>query len=261
MKRFIDRLRELGYEKPRAALALLALAFFGIVYLLVGLNSPPGWGPAFVALSACYLTAFVGLASECFWSRWFASGLGWSGTMVGLISLVMAGWQPALAVYAALHGLVVLMLSGPKMAARYDLQVGWRERFSMDEFGVQRVRKAVTRGSAALPSLIIWALAPKDGAAMGVAVALAAVLAVFGLGALVRFRSWGVLALAGSLAAAVAAPLLGVTLGEHVQLYGTGPFAWWAIAAVLCVFVWLPGALLPLAGPTVRFLRSEPPRR
>ena len=83
--------------------------------------------------------------------------------MVGLMSLVMVGWHPSLAIYTGFHALIVGALWASKMAARYELQTGWRERYGMDEFGVTRLGKAVTRGSASLPTLIMWALAPREG--------------------------------------------------------------------------------------------------
>jgi hypothetical protein len=156
-------LKELGYERERAAVALLSLSFFGILYFLVSLNAPPGWAPVFAGLMICYLTAFLALASQWFWARWFASGLGWSGFMLGLMSLVMIGWHPSLAIYTVLHGIIVGALMGQKMSSRYELQSAWRERYGMDEYGVARLGKAVTRGAASLPTLIMWALAPREG--------------------------------------------------------------------------------------------------
>ena len=85
-------------------------------------------------------------------------------------------------------------LAGKKMAARYDLQEGWRQRYGMDEFGVARLRKTVTRAAASLPSLILWALGPKEGQGgccwplAGIATLLAVAA---GLRGLVRLRSWG----------------------------------------------------------------------
>ena len=80
------------------------------------------------------------------------------------MSLVMMGWHPSLAIYTGLHALIVAALMG---AARWppatSCRPTWRERFGMDEFGVARLGKAVTRGSASLPTLIMWALAPREG--------------------------------------------------------------------------------------------------
>ena len=86
------------------------------------------------------------------------------------------------------------------MASRYELQATWRERYAMDEFGVARLGKAVTRGAASLPTLIMWALAPREGDQMLLLGGLALLLAVGGLSGLVRLRSWGLLALSGAAA-------------------------------------------------------------
>jgi hypothetical protein len=255
--KIVEQLKELGYEKPRTAVALLPLAFFAIIYLFAALSAEPAWRGAFIGLSACYLTAFLALGSEAFWARWFASGLGWSGMMVGIAALFMVGWNPALAIYGGLHAIVVVMLLGPKMAARFDMQPGWRERYAMDEFGVIRLRKAVTRAAAALPSLIIWALGPREGDGR-MLVAVAAVLAVLGLHGVVRLRTVGILALAGaSVAMLFAGPIapfaaipapLGVLDPMSIAMASGG--APGAIALLL------GAAALPFAGAMVRFLRT-----
>ena len=59
MLSILKRLDEVGFEKTRRALAALALSFFISIYLILSLNAPPGWGPAFLALSACYVVAFL----------------------------------------------------------------------------------------------------------------------------------------------------------------------------------------------------------
>jgi len=256
MKQVLEKLRDLGFEKPRAAVSLLALAFFGLLYLMVAFNGPPGWGPAFGGLSACYFTAFFALSCDWFWGRWFASGLGWSGMMVGIASLVMVGWHPVLALYGGLHAMIVGALMGTKMAARYDLQPGWRERFGMDEFGVLRLRKAVTRAAAALPSLILWALGPREG--QGVTLLVAALgLTTLGMHAILRLRTWGLVALAGGAAAAaavIAAPLYHVHGAAFLALPVAMVPTPGTLAAVSLVIL---AATLPFAGPAVRFLRGR----
>jgi hypothetical protein len=267
MQSILKRLDEFGFEKVRRALAALALSFFAIIYLMVALNAPPGWGPAFVALAACYLVAFLALSAEWFWGRWFAAGLGWSGLMVAVISLVMLGWAPPLVIYGALHGVVVLALMGSKMVAQYDLQEGWRQRYGMDEFGVARLRKTVTRASASLPSLILWALGPKEGregmllAAAGIGSLL---LAAGGLRGVIRLRSGGLLALGASSVALWTLGSVGGGGGATSSLFahrwfeglgfvpgvsnalGNAPL----LAAALLTF-----ALIPFARPIARFLR------
>lgn len=240
----VSRLGAIGFERTRRALAALALSLFVALYGLLALNPPPGWSAAFLALSACYLVAFLGVAAEWFWGRWFAMGLGWSGLMVAIASLVMVGWMPPLVIYGALHGLIVLQLAGPKMAARYDLQEPWRQRYRMDELGVARLRKTVTRASASLPSLILWALGPKEPG-QGMIVGLAALgLAVLGMRGLVRLRSWSLLAFvaAGGIVA------LGTRyLAPSAVDIGGG---WLATA-------FIAAALVPFAGPALRFVRAR----
>ena len=56
MKRFLEKLRDLGYERVRVAVALLPLSLFSFVYLLGTLNAPPEWKGALGGLMVCYLT-------------------------------------------------------------------------------------------------------------------------------------------------------------------------------------------------------------
>jgi hypothetical protein len=265
------RLDEVGFEKGRRALAALSLSFFVSIYLMVALNAPPGWGPAFLALAGCYVVAFLAVTADWFWGRWFASGLGWSGVMVAVISLVMMGWTPPLVIYGALHAIVVVALLGKKMAGLYDLQEGWRKRYAMDEFGVARLRKTITRASMSLPSLILWALGPKDpGQGAGLAFAAAGIgtllLSVVGLRGLVRMRSWGLMALAASSAAlwtlgsstggsAVAADLFPVRWFESLGFITNAPNAVGLVPTLAAAVLTL--SLLPFARPVARFLRRR----
>jgi hypothetical protein len=259
-------LGELGYTGERRALALLPLCLFGLLYFVLGVNAEPGWGPALFGLSLSYLVAFFAVASGWFWARWFASGLGWSGFMVGLMALTMLGWHPALAVYAGMHGLVVAMLMGKKMAERYELAPDWRERFAMDEYGVARLGKAVTRGAGALPTLILWALAPREGAewllatpgTQGVALYLGLGFLLLALVGLVFRRSAAVLALGAAACAAAAALLIAGPFGTHAADVG-GLFAPWAGPWTLAptptlTLVFLTAAFVPWAGPLARYL-------
>jgi hypothetical protein len=248
----------MGFEGPRVALALLPLSLFGLQYLFAAISAEPEIRAALAGLAGCYLLAFVALASGWFWARWFASGLGWSGAVMGLFAMVLLPYpelRPILAIFAGLHALVVVMLMGKKMAARYDMQPAWREHFGMDEFGVVRLGRAVTRASAALPGLIFWALGPKpepEFLALG-----AAGLAVLGLTGLIRRRTWGVLALGGAAAAAfVASPALPeshtLVLGmpDPMTLAVASPGAPGAFALLLFA------ATLPFLGGAIRYYRS-----
>jgi hypothetical protein len=249
------RLSEIGFERTRRALAALSLSLFFSLYLLLSLNAPEGFGRVFVALSLCYGVAFVGVVAEWFWARWFASGLAWSGIMIAVAALVMLGWLPQLAVFGALHLLVVVALLGKKMAARYDLQEGWRQKYKMDDFGVARLQKTVTRSAASLPSLILWALAPKEEGMAALGAFAALVLAVAGLRGLTQLRSWGVLALAG-------AGVLVASLSDVTRLaFASAPacrcevFSYAPSAGAALALVCLAAAVLPFAGSVTRFLR------
>jgi hypothetical protein len=273
--KFLAALQDFGFEKTRRAVAALALSFFVTLYLMLSGNAPEGWGPAFLALAACYMVAFVGVTADWFWGRWFASGLGWSGLMVAVISTVMLGWMWPLAIYGGLHGLVLVLLLGKRMASIYDLQEGWRQRLGMDEHGVARLRKTVTRTAASLPSLILWALGPKDPgqSLLHGAFLFAALLAgVSGLAAVVRLRSWGVVALGASAVALLvhggihASPEMGMSgHGCLPALFGVifhpvlGVYPG-LVAMVTLAGTALPGFLLlaaaiPFMGPALRFLR------
>lgn len=209
------------WRGPRRALAALVSCFFALLYAVVALNLGGEWRPAMFGLSACYLTGFASLVAPWFWGRWFAAGLGWSGALVGVVSLFMLGWSWPLAIYAGLHGAIVLALMGASMATDYELQAPWRERFQMDELGVARLGKTVTRTAASLPSVVLWALGPKEP---GQTVALGAglltvLLAGMGLRGLVRLRTWSLLAIGGAL-------LLASGLGQLQAHHASCWLAW-----------------------------------
>lgn len=238
-------LDNLGSEKLRRALALAAMGFIGSFCTLVALGAPPPLVPAFAGLALCYVVAFLGVAIEWFWARWFAVGLGWWGVMLGVLTVVMQGWVPPLVVSGVLHGIVVLALSSEKMAKLYDLQEGWRSRWNMDEFGVARLRKTVTRASMSVPILILWALGPREG---GMAL-MAGVLGLAGLAAVVRLRTWGVLALGGAAAVALTGP------AEAPVLAFGAPMSLSSSAAGILAGAALVAALIPLGRPILAHLR------
>jgi hypothetical protein len=254
----LERLNDIGFERSRRALASVSLglflSFYLVVALLLALNGMDAYVPVFVALAVCYGVGSFSVAAEWFWGRWFALGLGWSGLMM-IVATVVLGTETNAVMLAngALHGLVILALSGKKMVARYDEQPAWRERYAMDEFGVARLRKTVTRASASLPSVIFWALAPKDpGQGASVAALAAVTLAAGGLYGVVRLRTWGVFGLAAAAAVILATgdlltPTLGISVSAHGAL-GLGPTL---AAAFLAV------AVVPFAGPTLRYLRGR----
>jgi hypothetical protein len=256
-----EKLGAIGFERVRRAVAALSLSFFAVVYIFIAFTIPmPGWQAPFLALAGCYVVAFFAVVAEGFWGRWFATGLGWSGLMVAIFALFMNGWDPALAIYGALHVLIVVPLAGKSMAVRYDLQEGWRQRYKMDDFGVARLRKTITRSAASLPSLILWALAPKEpGQGMGMVLSLAALaLVAVGFGGLVRLRTWGWLAVGAAAAttivgaswlASAASPVLapGFISGASLPAF-VGP------DLAICFLV---AAAIPFALPALRFLRAR----
>jgi hypothetical protein len=258
-----ERISQFGFERTRRAVAALALSAFVTLYFLVSLNPdlPEGLGRVFLALSVCYAVGFLGVVAEWFWGRWFATGLAWSGVMMAIAIMAMLGWVPQLAVFGGLHLLVAVSLMGKKMAARYDLQEAWRARYKMDEYGVARLRKAVTSTAASLPSMIMWALGPKEEAlAIGGVAALA--LAVFGLRGLIKMRSWGVLALGGAALLAVARATLFApsVFGDPGLVYsGTSASLLECLslsAAMPLTVIFLIAAVVPFVRPVARYLRG-----
>ncbi len=247
-----EKLGALGFERFRRALAALSLSFFAVLYTFLALQVPEGWGPALGGLAGCYLVAFFAVSAEWFWGRWFATGIGWSGIMVAVFGMFQIGWVPALAIYGVLHALVVLPLAGRSMAARYDLQEGWRARYKMDDFGVARLRKTITRSAASLPSVILWALGPKEpGQGMLLALVTMA-LAVAGVAGLVRLRTWGWVAVGASgLVALCGGHLLAPMIAPTIGWMGMAPTGMAPdLAAVL-----LLAAAIPFALPAARYLR------
>lgn len=257
--KLMERLRAIRLEKERVAVSLLSLSFFVFLYILAVFSSPAAWRPAFAAMALCYGVAFLALASQWFWARWFALGLAWSGTTLGIVSLVMVGWHPMLALYGGLHALVLGMLAGPNMVARFEMQAQWRERYAMDEFAVARLRRVVTRASTALPSLILWALAPREGQGLWLISGLAMICGMAGLAGLLRLRTWGVLSLGVSgllsLAGAASLPLSSLASDGWVRSVS------WAgnlRPGVLFSAVLLLAAIAPLTGALRRAWRSCP---
>jgi hypothetical protein len=272
VKKLRERLGQIGFERTRRALAALALSLLTLVFAFLAMNVPPQWGPAFWALAACYGAAFMGVTAEWFWGRWFATGLGSSGVLVAVSALVQVGWAPLLALFGAIHGLVVVMLAGPRIAARFEGQPAWRERHGMDEFGAARLGSTVTRASAALPSTILWALGPKlDGqGTFAIATLTAGALTLFGLVSIMRARTFGLVALAGAIVAmfvggAAASPTFSFVLEcpPSAVFCEASPYAtwsYWLVAAGPALPVLLLGAALaPFAGPVLRFLRPSRP--
>ena len=257
--KFVERLQGIGLERERVAVALLALSFFCVLYTLLGISPPPGWRLVFLALAVCYVVAFLAVACQWFWGRWYASGLAWSGTMLGLASVIMLGWHPALAVYGGLHAIVLAMLAGKPLAARFELQSGWRERFGVDEFAAARLQRYVTRASAALPSLIAWALGPREGQESWILASGLVLFAMVGLAGSLFMRTWGVLATAVA-GVAVFSSLVLARPDFLAATWWTDPVARMGTTPGGAVFaaILLLAAVVPFAGPIARTWRALP---
>src|SRR4051812_31551372 len=202
----VDRLGSLGFVGERKALSLLCLGFYATLFFLVGLSARtelPEWVPLFFGMMAIYVIAFFAVAAEWFWGRWFAVGLGyWGMTMTVMAFVSTRMLPPAMVIFGTMHALISLCLLGDKMAAAFDAKPGWRERWKLDEQGVIRVKKSVTRAASSLPALVMFALAPRGEQSLVRTAALTlGAFAVLGLGGLLLQRTWGILVMAASGAA------------------------------------------------------------
>lgn len=265
----LDKLGQVGFVGERKAVALLCLGFYCTLFFMITLSARtelPEWLPAFSAMTVVYITSFMAVAAEWFWGRWFATGLGYWGLTMAIMAFVTTRSLPApLVIFGVMHGLIALCLAGEKMAAAFDAQPGWRERWKLDEQGVIRVRRSVTRAASSLPALIMFALAPREGSeGFGaahfdpVAWALLAVatMAVFGLLAsrrtvyVLMLGATGVALAVKSLVSGGALYLTGAYLDPaalpeaQVAMHGFGLFA-----GVLLV-----AASLPFLGPIARYV-------
>jgi hypothetical protein len=244
-----EKLDGIGLVGERRALAVLVFCFYFVLYLLVALADQSGWSRAFGGLAATYGLAAFSLVAGWFWARWYASGIAWSGVMMGVLALIMGGFNGIILFFLGTHLVCVLCLMGLRMAEAYDLQPTWREKYQLDEQGIIRVRRAVTRAAMALPSLVLWALAPRSDAATWAVT----VVGALGLVGLIRMRSFGPL-LCGAGAAGAALAWLGCrTCAPTLSIAGASlrPTAWLGLAAAAVLFA----AFVPFARPIARYLR------
>jgi hypothetical protein len=168
------------------------------------------WAPTFFGLGACYAVGFFAVAADWFWGRWFGLGLGNSGVSLVVWVVIMTRELPgALLWFGLVHAVVVACLAGDRMAAVYEGREDWRKRFHIDDQGVLRLRRSVTRAATSLPSLIVLALKPKEDPA-SMALAAVALVAAGGLVGVLRGRAWGVLAVGAAGVAAIASGLVSV---------------------------------------------------
>ncbi|MDB4969383.1 MAG: hypothetical protein JWN44_5072 [Myxococcales bacterium] len=260
---FMDTLGSVGMVGERKATALLCLGFYTTLFFMIGLSARselPEWVAVFTAMTLMYGVAFFAVASEWFWGRWFATGLGyWGMTMTVMAWVTTRSLPPAMIIFGSMHGLVSLCLGGEKMVALFDAKPAWRERWKLDDQGVIRVRKSVTRAASSLPAVIMFALAPREGQE---ALALTAfALALVGLGGLLARRTAGVLAFVGASAATVAM-LLTHSQPDTVAMYQYTPFGSAGGAMLTPILgvvaaVMLLSAALPFVKPMAGYVRRR----
>jgi hypothetical protein len=175
----------------RRAVATIIIAFYALIYVVMGYLQGPPFGKALMAVGGVYVAAFFALVAGYFWARWFAVGVALFGVIQGAIGLWQMGPEPVVVFLGGTHLLATLALWGNAMATPYDGQTAWREKFHMDDNAVQRLGRSVIRAGVSLPMVLLYALAPKPEPTAIVAL----VLAVGGIAALLRLRTWGVLAM------------------------------------------------------------------
>ena len=236
----------------RRALALLVLAFFTVNFGMTAWLGPDELYAAYLGLTLCYLTAFVGLAAEWFWARWFSIGLGNFGSFF-LILLFKIGPEPIFIFFGVSHLLVVLALSGEGMAAKYEYSEAAMERWNFSEDSIVLMRRAVKSAGSTLPLLILYALAPRQDQAFLQLAMLGTGLV--GLVGLLRMRSWGPMLL-GATGLVCLLDGLGVFGAPTIGFFMLGPDVMPAVYGKVGVFAGgLMLVMVPFLAPMVRFLR------
>lgn len=247
----------------RKAIAAAMLALYGFLFLLVTLNSPPGWEKVFGGLSLAYWVGFFSVVSGYFWARWYALGLGMSGLVSAGISMFQMGPEPVLMFYGGTHALIAGMLWGNQMSKPFDGRIEWRKRFHLDEPATDKLGKAITRLGMSLPYVIMYALSPKEGAASMLAMG-ALGFAVMGAVGILRQRTWGLfsvgLAAVTTLVAVSTAPVsLGLFgFGDGASQLNAGVLLYAVtVAAPILAGLFLSAAIAPFAKPIWRAIRSD----
>lgn len=236
----------------RRAISLLLLSLYFWNFLLVALVGPEELYACYAALSAVYGLAFLGVAAEWFWSRWFAIGLGQFGAFF-LLALPQTGPEPSLIIFGVSHLLVALFLGGEGMAARYEHSETCAERYNFQEESLVLMRRSIKSAGMSLPFLILYTLGPRPELLHLVVLGLG----VAGIAALLRARTWGVLA-AGTAGALALADGLGLFGAPTHGYFLTSPSGTLMLHGPL--FALLAGLMLlvpaTFARPIARFLRG-----
>ena len=200
-----ESVTNIGWVGERKAVALLALGFFASVFALMAMIAAaqiPELVALFAGLGVCYGIGFFALAADWFWARWFAQGLGYSGLTMVIFSVITTKELGApMIVVGVAHALIAFSLLGPKMSAVFEGRTDWRTRWNLDDNGVLKVQRAVTRAASSLPSLIMFIFAPREGAT---ALLTLGTLGVLGMVGLLKGRTWGLLVLGATGVATIA---------------------------------------------------------
>jgi hypothetical protein len=239
----------------RRAIALLLLGFYVTQFAMTAWLGPDELLACYLGLALCYGLAFIGLAAEWFWARWFSMGVGNFGSLL-LLVLFKTGMEPIILFFGLTHLAISVLLMGEGMASRYEHSEATQERWNFQEESLILMRRAIRSAGSTLPFLILYALAPRPEMLQLAAIGLG----VAGTYGLLRARTWGVLALGGAGLAALVdglgfagAPSVGYLLLSPLAPQG----ATWMIYGP--VFGILAGGLLlapiAFASPMVRYLR------
>lgn len=237
----------MGLVGERKAIASAILALYTLIFLLSALSIPDQrLVPFLSSLAATYGLGFFAVVAGYFWARWFAIGLGLYGLSTGGLMIWQIGPEPVVMFYAVTHGLISVLLWGPRVASQFDGRSDWRERFHMDENATHRLGRAVIRVGLTLPFLLAYGLAPRDDAGQTILALGALGLACAGIWGLLRLRTWGVLVMLAGAVAVAAGAFTAAPLSQAVDATTTG-----VAAAIL-----LAAATAPFAGPMLRYLRG-----
>lgn len=237
----------------RRAIALLFLGFYVTQFTMTAFLGPDELFACYLGLAICYVAAFVGLAAEWFWARWFAMGVGNFGSLL-LLVLFKTGMEPIIAFVGGTHLLITMCLMGEGMAAKYEHSERTAERYNFQEDSMALMRRAIKSAGSTLPFLILYGLAPREE--MFSMNLLALGLGGMGMVGLLRNRTWSIFALGGAGAIALldvfgafGAPTTGfLALSSDMSptLYGPVGLAAGALAFLPLIF----------ARPILRHLRN-----
>lgn len=180
-----------GFIRERRALALLSLGAMVTLFILLALAQGGAWVACFSALAFVYGLGFFAVASEWFWARWFATGIGMSGLTTAALGLVTGGINGGIIFWGLVHASIYLPLLGSQMARTYEEQKQWREYWNLDDAAVLRIKRAVYSTATALPTLILYTLAPRRESLAILSIA-ALFFTIVGLWSILKMRTWGI---------------------------------------------------------------------